>query len=58
MPYVHLANGDVIQLTKKELDASQRESGTPNAFHRDGFQHHVIGVFPDEVELPKDNNNE
>jgi len=53
MPYVHLANGDVVKLTEKELKAAHEESGTPHAFHRDGVQHHVIGVYPDEVELPE-----
>lgn len=59
MPYVHLANGDVIKLTAKELKAAHQESGSPHAFHRDGVQHHVIGTYPDEVELPaKDDENE
>lgn len=59
MPYVHLANGDVIKLTAKELKAAHQESGSPHAFHRDGVQHHVIGTYPDEVELPaKDDEDE
>lgn len=50
MPYVHLANGDVYRLTAEELAASQEESGTPLAFRKNGMEHAVIGVYPDEVE--------
>ena len=57
MPYVHLANGDVLKLTAKELNAAREESGTPHAIHRDGVQHHVIGTYPDEVELPERNDD-
>jgi hypothetical protein len=53
MPYVHLANGDVEKVTAKELAASQKESGTPNAFRKNGMEHAVIGVYPDEVEHPE-----
>ena len=49
MPYVHLANGDVKKFDTKELfnafgDESQR------VFRDNGVEHHVIGVYPDEVE--------
>lgn len=50
MPYVHLANGDVHKLTTDELVKSQEESGTANAYRKDGMEHTVIGVYPDEVE--------
>ena len=50
MPYVHLANGEVVDMTDDELVKSQEESGTPSAFHRDGMQYQVIGVYPKEVE--------
>lgn len=53
MPYVHLANGDVHKLTAKELATSQEESGSPNAFRKDGKEHQVIGVYADEVEHPE-----
>lgn len=52
MPYVHLSNGEVISLTDEELVASQEESGTPSAFHRDGLQYPVIGIYAGEVEHP------
>jgi hypothetical protein len=59
MPYVHLANGEVIKLTAKELKEAQEQTGTIHAFNREGVQHHVIGVYPDETELPKkDDDNE
>ena len=49
MPYVHLANGDVRKFDTKELfnafgDGSQR------VFRDNGVEHHVIGVYPGEVE--------
>lgn len=52
MPYVHLANGDVLDLSDQEWADAQKESNTPSAFHRDGLQYTVIGVFPKEVEHP------
>lgn len=49
--YVHLANGDVRKVTKKQLEKSREESGTPHAFRENGVEHHVIGVYPREVEF-------
>jgi hypothetical protein len=49
MTYVHLANGDVEQVTN---DDWIEESGTPNAFRKKGKEYAVIGVYADEVEHP------
>ena len=50
MPQIHLANGEVLQLSDKEWKAAQEESGTPNAYHKDGKGSHVIGIYPDDYE--------
>lgn len=49
MPYVHLANGDVKQFNAKELAAAFGDD-TPKVFRDNGVEHHVIGIYPDEVE--------
>lgn len=49
MPYVHLANGDVKQLDAKEM-AKAFGDDTPRVFRDNGVEHHVIGIYPDEVE--------
>jgi hypothetical protein len=51
MPYVHLANGEVMKVSKKEFATLTDESGTPNAIQKDGFEHQVIGVYPEENQL-------
>jgi hypothetical protein len=50
MPFVHLANGEVLDLSDKEWKAAQEESNTPNAFHKDGHGSHVIGVYPSDYD--------
>lgn len=50
MPYVHLANGETLDLTDKEWQTAQEESGTPNAYHKDGHGSHVIGVYPSDYD--------
>lgn len=49
MPYVHLANGDVKQYDQKEFDATFGDQGA-RVFRDNGVEHHVIGIYPDEVE--------
>jgi len=49
MPYVHLANGDVKKFDAKEFDAAFGDE-SPRVFRDNGVEHHVIGVYPDEVE--------
>jgi hypothetical protein len=49
MPYVHLANGDVKQFDAKEY-AKTFGDDTVRVFRDNGVEHHVIGVYPDEVE--------
>jgi hypothetical protein len=50
MPYVHLANGDVKQLSHDDLQRAFELSGSPRAYRENGTEHTVIGVYPDEVE--------
>lgn len=50
MPYVHLANGDVVHHTDKELAQVFGDSGHQRAYRQNGVEHTVIGVYPDEVE--------
>lgn len=50
MPYVHLANGDVLTVDQKELDELTANSA-PGTVHKNGTQHKVIGVYPDDVEI-------
>ena len=49
MTYVHLANGEVKHFDAKEL-ASTFGDEPPRVFRDNGTEHHVIGVYPDEVE--------
>ena len=49
MPYVHLANGDVRHMNAKEFTNAFGDE-TPRAFRDNGVEHHIIGVYPDEVE--------
>lgn len=49
MPYVHLANGDVRQLDTKEMTATFGDE-RPSVLRDNGIEHHIIGVYPDEVE--------
>jgi hypothetical protein len=53
MPYVHLANGDVETLTDKEWAKAQNDAGAAGVFRKDGKEFQVIGVYPEEVEHPK-----
>lgn len=53
MPFVHLANGDVIHHTQKELDDIYGDD-VPNAYRKDGKESGIIGIYADDVELPKD----
>lgn len=53
MAYVHLANGDVEKVTEKELAANRAASGSPNVFRKNGMEHHVVGVYPEEYEHPE-----
>lgn len=53
MPYVHLANGDVETVTQKDLDANHAASGSPLVFRKDGMEHHITGVYPEEYEHPE-----
>lgn len=57
MPYVHLANGEVLTLKQKELD-EQVGNSAPNTLHRNGTQHQVIGIYPDDVELTRNEDEE
>lgn len=50
MPYVHLANGDVKELTQDEMVEAFGD-GTPMAFRDGGKEYAVIGVYPDAVEV-------
>lgn len=50
MPFVHLANGEILDLTDEEWQQEQEKSGTPNAVHRDGKGSHVIGVYQGDYE--------
>lgn len=49
MAYVHLANGDVKHFDDKEF-AKAFGDETPRVFRDNGTEHHVIGIYPDEVE--------
>ena len=49
MPYVWLANGDVKQLNAKEMTQAFGDE-RPSVFRDNGTEHHVVGVYPDEVE--------
>ena len=49
MPYVHLANGDVKKFDAKEF-ATAFGDESPRVYRDNGVEHHVIGVYPDEVE--------
>lgn len=49
MAYVHLANGDVRKLNADELKQAFGDE-SPRVFRDNGTEHHVIGVYPDEVE--------
>lgn len=49
MPYVHLANGDVRKLDANELKQAFGDE-PPHHLRDNGVEHHVIGVYPDEVE--------
>lgn len=49
MPYVHLANGDVKQFDVKEYAKTFGDEPV-RTFRDNGTEHHVIGVYPDEVE--------
>lgn len=53
MPYVHLSNGDVKRVTTKELVANNEQSGSPHVWRENGLEHPVIGVYPEEYEHPK-----
>lgn len=55
MPFVHLANGEVLDLTDEEWQDAQTKSGTPNAIHRDGKGSHVIGVYQGDYEYDDTN---
>lgn len=50
MPYVHFGNGEHRKVTTEELTANQAMSGSHNAFRDNGVEHHIVGVYPDEVE--------
>jgi len=49
MSYVHLANGDVRKLNAEEFTQAFGDE-PPRVFRDNGTEHHVIGVYPDEVE--------
>ena len=53
MPYVHLANGDVEKVTQKDLDGNYEQSGSHTVFRKDGMEHHIVGVYPEEYEHPE-----
>lgn len=53
MPYVHLANGEHIKVTQKDLAANHAESGVTTVFRKDGMEHHIVGVYPEEYEHPE-----
>jgi hypothetical protein len=53
MPYVHLANGDVVTLTNDELNDAFADQGHTRAYRKDGKEHTVIGIYPDEVEYDR-----
>lgn len=58
MPFVHLANGEVLDLSDKEWQDAQNVSGTPLAYHKDGKGSHVIGVYPADYEYNEDDQPE
>jgi len=49
MPYVHLANGDVKHFDAEEFVKAFGD-GAQTHYRENGVEHHVIGVYPDEVE--------
>jgi hypothetical protein len=49
MPYVHLANGEARKLNAEELTQAFGDE-PPRVLRDNGTEHHVIGVYPDEVE--------
>lgn len=52
--YVHLANGQVLRVKASDLPAQGAGTNAPNGFwHRDGFVHHVIGIFPAERKMER-----
>jgi hypothetical protein len=54
MPAIHLGNGDVLKVTEEQKESMFEETGTPSAINKDGYQHVVIGVYPDPIKLDKD----
>jgi hypothetical protein len=57
MPFVHLANGDVVSVSQEDLD-DEFGHETPKALTRDGKQSSIIGVYPDDVEVETDNDDD
>lgn len=49
MPYVHLANGEHRKLTPDEF-AKAFGDDVPRTLRDNGTEHHVVGVYPEEVE--------
>lgn len=49
MPYVHLANGDVVHHTQEELDDRYGEE-TPRVYRNGGKESGIIGIYADDVE--------
>lgn len=49
MPYVHLANGDVKQVSQEELDDRYGDE-TPKVFRDGGKESAIIGIYSDDVE--------
>lgn len=58
MPFVHLANGDVVHHTQDELD-ERYGNETPIVYRKDGKESGIIGIYADDVEYddPHDDEN-
>lgn len=57
MPFVHLANGDVVHHTQDELD-ERFGNETPTAYRKDGKESGIIGIYADDVDLPDEKDGE
>jgi hypothetical protein len=54
MPFVHLANGDVKHHSQEELDDLFGQVGHSRAYRDNGVESQVIGIYPDDVEYERD----
>ena len=57
MPYVHLANGTIKQLTDDEMQETFGDE-SPRVFRDGNIEYTIVGIYPDGVEMPKEEKEE